>query len=274
MSEPAIQHREVPQAEETLISPKTPSPGLLIPVLLGTATAISILSVSFGIWALNRPQPPQPTAQMGAVMAQIPDEIGPKRTATLKFWEAMIQADNKTMPAIKAAIDAYKPNEEPEVALPKLCHLADVTSSECEKWSAEIKTLNVLHVDEMLLNHFREELRINNQGAAAFNGIAETSVAFYQWQKKKSAAPENILGDMIDSFFQGMMGRPFAGYEKLKGDAAKLDAEGQLLVERHLAYRKSLTSTTEESTEHSIKEHQLRSDLSRKYQVEFAPRPE
>lgn len=274
MNKPASPQQGEQRGYDSPPSNKASRQGLLLPVFVGATTAVSILSVGFGVWTLNQSKPDLQTAHQSAVIAQKPDESGPKRTATLNFWGAMIQADNKTMPAIKAAIEAYKPNETPDIALPKLCHLADVTSSECDKWSAEIKSLNVLHVDELLLNHFREELRINNQGVAAFNGIAETSVAFYHWQKKKSAPSENILGDMMDSFFQGMMGRPFAGYEKFKADAAKLDAEGQLLVERYLAYCKSLTSTIEESSEHNIKEHQLRSELSGKYQVEFAPRPE
>ena len=253
---------------------RTPAQGFLVPIIVGTATAVSILSVAFGIWALNQSQRNLPTAQQQDMPAQMHDQTGPERKATQRFWTALIQADEKTLPVVKAAFDTYNPSEKAEVALPKLCRLADVASIECSKWSSEVKKVDVLQVDEDLLNHVREEIRINDKVVGAFNGLAETSVAFYQWQKKKAAPPENILGDMLDSFFQGMMGRPFAGYEKFQANAAKVDAEGQLLIEKYLAHCKSLTSSFEESGDHSIKEHQLRSGLSKKYGVEFGPRPE
>lgn len=274
MNEPTNEQLGVPHLIAGPPNKRTQAQGLLIPIIVGAATAVSILSVAFGVWALNQSQRNPPTAQQQDLPAQMHDETSAERKATQRFWTAIIQADEKTLPVVKAAFDTYNPSEKTEVALPKLCQLADVVSIECSKWSSEVKKLDVLQVDEDLLNHVREEIRINDKVVGGFNGLAETSVAFYQWQKKKSAPPGNILGDMLDSFFQGMMGRPFAGYEKFQANAAKVDAEGQLLIDKYLAHCKSLASSFEESGDHSIKEHQLRSGLSKKYGVEFAPRPE
>ena len=103
------------------------------------------------------------------------------------------------MPAVKAAIDAYNPNEAAEVALPKLCNLADVVSTQNSIWKSEVMRLSVLDVDEELMRHVIDEVEIGDQANVSLSGMAESAVAIYQWQKKKSTLPENIFTDMVET---------------------------------------------------------------------------
>jgi hypothetical protein len=59
--------------------------------------------------------------------------------------------------------------------------------------------------------------------------MAETTYALQEWSKRNKST-EGFVSDCLDSFIQGMMGRPFAGDEKAKRDAEIFEAEGKQIA--------------------------------------------
>jgi hypothetical protein len=244
--------------ERTVVTLKASTFGLLIGVCV-TLCAVVVHFVS------SARQPAQP------VSLPVVTNRG-AANATHDYWTAIIELDQEMgedLRAMLAEIEGANATSELEV----LCHLALESAKQSKNFINQVSQFPMRDVDEGLLSHLRDEMRLVNKMSGCLIGMADSGVAFYEWSQR-TQPPEKFWTDLFESFMGGLMGRPFAGYEKAQQEAAQLDAEGQSLLNAYWQHNQGFSECIKQAEDMEIEELELRSRLAGKYGMEFAPRPD
>jgi hypothetical protein len=191
--------------------------------------------------------------------------------ATHHYWTAIIELDQKMGEDLRAMLAEIESSGTSELEV--LCHLALESAKQSKNFINQVSRFPMRDVDEGLLSHLRDEMRLVNKMSGCLIGMADSGVAFYEWSQR-TQPPEKFWTDLFESFMGGLMGRPFAGYEKAQQEAAQLDAEGQSLLNAYWQHNQGFSECIKQAEDMEIEELELRSRLAGKYGMEFAPRPD
>lgn len=192
--------------------------------------------------------------------------------ATHDYWTSIGELDNKSheeILAIFAEIERATNKSELEV----LCDVARGFSTVTRNYMSQVARLPLKDVDQVLLSYLRIDFQLMIESVNCLEGMAESGVALQEWAQR-TQPPEKFWTDLLESFMGGLMGRPFAGYEKAQREAAELDAEGQSLLNAYWQHNQNLSKCLKVADEMKIDELKVRSCLSEKYGMEFPPRPD
>ena len=193
--------------------------------------------------------------------------------ATQEYWNSIIELDNKCFDQTIKLVSELQKRIETDSQAQVLNYLATAFKDLFDSYLKAVNQLPMKDVDEVLLRHIREELKYGQEGARALAGIAETANALQEWSQRTKST-EGFISDCLESFIQGMMGRPFYGYEKAKRESESFDTEGKQIANNYWQQYQQLMESIKHTEEMSIAELELRATLAGKYSMEFAPRPD
>jgi hypothetical protein len=226
-------------------------------------------------WNLARPE--KTDVQRTEAITSVSDTQAERATmfakATQDYWNSIIELDNKSFDQTVTLVSELQKRMETDSQAHVLNYLATAFKDLFETYLNAVTRLPMKDVDEALLRHIREELKYGHEGASALAGMAETANALQAWSQRTKST-EGFVSDCLDSFIQGMMGRPFAGYEKAKRESESFDAEGKQIANGYWQQYQRLMESIKHTEEMRIKELELRASLAGKYGVEFTPRPD
>lgn len=268
-------HSDLPKMEESLPAPASaglPKPRLM-PFFVGAASATVFLVLSFGAWFTIHPTS-RPTSE-SQVSGPEPTKPNEKQAAsTMAYWNALIECDKKQLKVVHSTQVSADGSENPFSSFQGQLKVAAIWSAAMRTFISEVSQLPVRDVDDELLKSTQGEIRLAQKVATHLDDIADSAAAVIDWSVRKQALPENLWGDLLDSFLDGLSGRPLAGYQKAQAKSAQLDSEGQLLVQNFLFQVKAHNDLEPDMNAHRVNELGLRSILAKKYGVEFPARPE
>jgi len=195
--------------------------------------------------------------------------------ATIAYWKSLIETDTKFVAIMKEwQTNIAKEQERATNAVAYLYTLSDSLGKNIKKYNNSVGDLPVKDVDQRLLDEVGQDMRQSVEIAQHLKGMAEAADTYQTWsQRVQNPSGAAVFNDLMDSFVMGMEGRPFAGYDKMKKDAAQLDSEGQQIAGTYMSHAQALNTLIQNGDNDKIKEMELRRYLAQKYNAEFPPRP-
>lgn len=199
-----------------------------------------------------------------------------ERIATLSYWNSLIEIDARFQESAKpflAKLEQGDTNSLPPLDV--LAKFAEWSSSASNKYNSDVGNLAVSGVDQRLLDETNADLRREVALVQHLSGMAENAQLYSDWaMRRKSRPTQELLTDVLDSFFMGLQGRPFEGYNNMKKKLSALDAEGQRIAQGYVAHAEAFNLLVQQVASDKVREIELRAFLSKKYGVEFRPRPD
>lgn len=231
-------------------------------------TGVKFLIAGFLTLFLASCQSPQSKEQPAVSHAQA--------QATTAFWNRLYDLNvqlNQQLDEIIKSLE--KESQDGSTFVELLPKFANQFSNLYDAYTRSLKQMPLLDVDERLVKETADDLRTGAAGVNHLNGMADALVAYAEWCKRKQN-PENskVIGDMIYSFVNGLVGRPLAGLDKMEKEEAGLDAEGQQILGVYLQQLQGWNLTIEQIKVDDVKELELRAYLAKKYSAEFKPMPQ
>jgi hypothetical protein len=231
------------------------------------ALVILCLTLIAGIWVWRNSQNSESTASSAPpTNAEI--------RATADYWAALIAIDRSALERIKDITNSIDFQHQASLfeILPKY---SAQLSKLAKEYNAAICDLPVIDVDERLLAETAQDLSRGLKSAQLVSGMADAAVSYLAWNHhRQNPSGEKIFGDLLDSLIMGFEGQPFGGYEKLKAEEAELDAEGRQILNDYLRQAEALNENIRQADADKLKAMELRAYLTKKYNLEFKPRPE
>jgi hypothetical protein len=212
---------------------------------------------------------PRPLREDRQAQSATPEFIG--RDATLAYWNSLNGLEQRCSQTVTNLLNMVV-EENPQLTKAQMMVLAAEKYSEIiNEFLKAICALPVRNVDQRLIAETTDDMRYCTKFAREFKGMAESLNAYAEWSKGTSipASDESFLTDILDSFIMGLRGQPFAGYDKMKNDAARLGGQGEQIATQYLSHLEALNTLIQEADEQKIKELELRQYLTIKYDVEF-----
>ena len=234
------------------------------------SASILILLASFLCLGQTSCQRSEPTAPPEPV--KVTDT---ETKATVAYWRALIETDIKYCETLKQfQAEITKGQAQVTNAVDFLYLLSDSFGKTIKKYNDAVGDLPVMAVDQRLLDEVGQDMRKAVEMVQHLKGMAETADTYQTWSHRvQNPSGAAVFNDLLDSFVMGMEGRPFAGYDKMKQDAALLDAQGQQIIGTYMSHAQALNTLIQSSDGDKIKEMELRRYLAQKYNTEFPPRP-
>ena len=198
-----------------------------------------------------------------------------QKRATLDYWNGLYDLN---LQLIQRGAEIFKTvgkdDQDGSVMGARLPTIAKEFTDLDDAYTKSVTQLPVMNVDERLIADTAEDLKSNDELIQHLNAMADAAISYADWnQRKNHPGGTKIFSDLVFSYINGLEGRPFAGYDKIRAEQDSLDSEGQQILGLYLQHAQALNALIEQGRLDDVKELELRAYLAKKYGVEFKPMP-